>query len=161
MPGRDSGRFWRLFAITAAALPLCLCSRAGPAAKPEAVEATPPARVSADSFLADAALILEPASELPAPLDGQWQVATAGRTCSLTLVIDEGDLSGHTTGCSDVADTRPIAIGLASGGSFLFQTGRAGAGWIWSGRYDPAQKILQGRREHVITGELESFVARR
>lgn len=161
MLGWHNGRFWRLVAITAAALPLCSCSRVGPAVKPEAVEATPTARVTADGFLADAALILEPASEVPAPLEGQWQVATAGRTCSLTLVIDEGDLSGYTRGCSDVTDTRPIAIGLASGGSFLFQTGRAGAGWIWSGRYDPAQKVLQGRREHVITGELESFVARR
>jgi hypothetical protein len=109
----------------------------------------------------DAALVVEPDSEAPAPLDGKWTVATGGVNCSLMLVVEEGDLSGYTTGCSTTPETRPIAIGLASGGSFMFQTERAGGGWIWSGRYDPKQKALLGRREHVITGQLESFVARR
>jgi hypothetical protein len=90
-----------------------------------------------------------------------WKVATAGRDCSLTLAIEENEVSGQTAGCSYATEVRPIAIGLVSGSTFLFQTGRGSEGWIWSGRYDRERDALEGRREHVITGKLESFVARR
>ncbi|MEZ5364871.1 MAG: hypothetical protein R2748_21680 [Bryobacterales bacterium] len=92
---------------------------------------------------------------------GSWNVDSGERNCTLTLVVDQGELSGETSGCAGAGQVRPIAIGVVSGGSFLFQTGRGDADWIWSGRFDADRAVLEGRREHVLTGELESFVARR
>jgi hypothetical protein len=149
--------------IAAAALAAALafaCSRFAPGVPP-AAESGPPALASVDSFAANPTLILEADNDLPAPLAGAWKVATGERNCSLSLSIDKNDISGHTAGCSEAAEPRPIAIGLVSGSSFLFQTGRGGEGWIWSGRYNAKDHTLEGRREHVITGKLESFVARR
>lgn len=157
----DYSRKLRAALAAAAFAPLLMCGRLGPGtgsppeqpplAQPSA-EAAPPAHE---------ALILQPESETPVPIQGRWKVAAGEHNCTLTLVVEHGDLSGETSGCAGAGQVRPIAIGVVSGGSFLFQTGRGGGDWIWSGRYDADSAVLQGRREHVLTGELESFVARR
>jgi hypothetical protein len=160
MFGRSFGRTGAAWVLAASAtLAWSACGGVGPVGKPSAAESNPPALAAMEH--ADPTLILDADNERPAPLSGDWRVATGERTCNLLLVIENNELDGQSTGCSDAAGPRPIAIGLVSGSSFLFQTGRGSEGWIWSGRYNSANNTLEGRREHVITGKLESFVARR
>ena len=155
------GRFHSALTLALSAALQVACSGLGPAANPNITESGPPALALADPFAVEHTLILETDDERPAPLAGAWKVAAGDRNCSLTLVVDAGELTGHSMGCSEATGPRPIAIGLVSGSSFLFQTGRGGDGWIWSGRYNETENTLEGRREHVITGKLESFAARR
>lgn len=149
-----------LFLAAGAGLYLVSCGALGTHSSPAAADALP-ALASADPLSGGPLLVLDPDNDRPAPLAGTWNVATGNRNCTLELRVEDAGVTGHALGCSADEIRLPIAIGIVSGSSFLFQTGHAGEGSIWSGRYDSETQTLQGRRENVVTGKLESFVARR
>jgi hypothetical protein len=123
------------------------------------------------SFLLPAALLLafvlgcaaassaQDKTEQPAApkIDGRWTAEIAGKTYTLDLRLEDGDLLGTVRLPNN--KTAEVTDGICVTDEFSFTTVEDGVEWEWTGTFNEAE--LKGERLRLDAEQTQSFTAKR